>query len=117
MLEHQPACRVRIRRLVALPGPRQIRGVVRVVDDDPPRDCAALVPECIDVRRCALSEVEVDMHRGTVTGATEEPGIEVDESGANELAVLECGVARDVRVVDGELDDLRGLRATDEGVD
>lgn len=69
------------------------------------------------VGRGGLREVQVDVHGGTGPGAAREPRVEVDEDGADELAVLERGVAGDVGVVHCELDDLRCLGAADEGVD
>lgn len=39
--------------------------------------------------------------------------MEVDEDGADELAVLECGVSGHVGIVNGEFNDLRCLASSD----
>lgn len=91
-----------------------------MLDHHPARGRAA-APERVHVAlrvgRGRLREVEVDVHGGAGAGAAREPRVEVDEDGADELAVLERGVAGDVGVVHCELDDLGGFGAADEGVD
>lgn len=120
VLDHQRAGRVRVRRLVALSRPRQPGSVVRMLDHHPARGRAP-TPEGVQVAlrvgRGGLREVQVDVHRGAGAGAACEPRVEVDEDGANELAVLERGVPGDIGVADRELDDLRCLGAADERVD
>lgn len=109
-LRHHAPGREPRRRLEALPRERHICYVVRMRDLKAPRARTAPGerPAC---------EREVDVHARACTRASGQPRVEVDEDGADEVAALECSVAGDVRVVDGQLDDLGRSCIADEGVD
>ena len=82
-----------------------------MVEDEPLRgDGAALVDR-------GRGEGEVERDRGAIARAAREPRPEVHERDAHELPALVHRVAGGVRVVYGELDDLRGARLADECVD
>ena len=104
-LRHHTPRRRHVRGLETLPRPRQVRRVVRVLNRESPQSGAA------------RHGPEADVHRGPRARARLEPRAEVDEHRARELATLERGVGRDVRVVHGDLRDLRGARLADERVD
>ena len=108
------ACGERVCGLEALSSPCEVREIICVLDFQPPRD--DVLPR---ERSCFSLKVERDAHGGTrapASGAME-PGAEVDERDACEGAVLECGVARDVRMGDVQLDDACSARAANEAVD
>ena len=119
LLSYNPPRRAHICRLEALACPRQIRDVVCVVNDEPPRGYVAL-PERVEVGRRGRGvthQVEVDVDRWARPRAACEPRVEVDEHSAHEVTVLERGIARDVAVADIEFDQLRRTGASNDSVD
>ena len=76
-----------------------------MLDHEPPRPRGARPPP------------NVDVHRRARAGARRQPRVEIDEDRAHEPPALERGVPGHVRIVHGELDDLRVARRPDEIVD